>query len=246
MENVLYETFYEIERKHWWCVARRDILDAVLSQELPHGSRLLDIGCGTGFFLETMGDRYEGWGLDQSELAVSMCRARGLDNVHVGSALDVSAVGGEKFDAVTLFDVLEHLDDEAVAMENVLRALNPGGRVILTVPAFKWLWSKHDDVSQHKRRYVREELGGVLTRAGFTIEKLTYFNAYLFPLAVARRLGRKLLNSDDGVEFDMPPEALNRFLMAAFRAETPALLRAKANGAFPIGLSLLAVARAPG
>ena len=230
METVLYETFYEIERQHWWCVARRDILDAVVSREVPAGSRLLDIGCGTGYFLETMGDRYEGWGLDQSELAVSMCRERGLTHVHVGSALDVSAVGNEKFDAVTLFDVLEHLDDEAVAMENVKRALEPGGRVILTVPAFNWLWSKHDDVSQHKRRYVKRELEGVLTRAGFTIEKLTYFNSYLFPLAVARRVGRKVLGKDDGVEFDMPHPALNRLLLAAFRAETPALLGAKAKG----------------
>jgi 2-polyprenyl-3-methyl-5-hydroxy-6-metoxy-1,4-benzoquinol methylase len=245
MEDILYETFYEVERKHWWCVARRDILDAVVSQEVPAGAKLLDIGCGTGFFLETMGDRYEGWGLDQSELAVSMCRERGLSNVHVGSALDVSAVGDQVFDAVTLFDVLEHLEDEAVAMENVRRALKPGGHLIVTVPAFMWLWSKHDDVSQHKRRYVRQQLADVLTRASFTIEKLTYFNAYLFPLAVARRVGRRLTNTDDGVEFKIPADPLNRFLTASFRAEIPAIVRATSRGSFPIGLSLLAVVRAP-
>jgi 2-polyprenyl-3-methyl-5-hydroxy-6-metoxy-1,4-benzoquinol methylase len=146
---------------------------------------------------------------------------------------------------VTLFDVLEHLDDEAVAMDIVKRALKPGGHLIVTVPAFRWLWSKHDDVSQHKRRYVRKELEAVLTKAGFTIEKLTYFNAYLFPLAVARRIGRKLTNTDDGVEFNVPAAPLNRFLTAAFRAETSAVVASTAKGTFPIGLSLLAVARAP-
>jgi hypothetical protein len=127
----------------------------------------------------------------------------------------------------------------------VKRALKPGGHLIVTVPAFRWLWSKHDDVSQHKRRYVRKELEAVLTRAGFTIEQLTYFNAYLFPLAVARRVGRKLTNTDDGVEFNLPAAPLNRFLTAAFRAETPAIVASTAKGTFPIGLSLLAVARAP-
>lgn len=245
MEDVLYHTFHDIEKIHWWCVSRRDILVDLARHLLPQGGRVLDIGCGTGFFIESLmatpGPAITGFGLDASPLAVSMCRERGLANVHVGSAEDLAAVSAERFDAIFLLDVLEHLDDDQDALRKARALLAPGGRIIATVPAFMFMWSKHDEVNQHRRRYTRDQLGAAFTGAGLPLSTLTYFNAYLFPLALARRLGRKLTRTDDGVEFDVPMKPLNDFLRTVFRAETPRILKSGAQGAFPIGLSALAV-----
>lgn len=245
MEAVLYHTFYEIEKVHWWCVSRRDILVDLTRSLLPEGGRVLDVGCGTGFFIESLmagqGPAIEGWGLDAEPLAVSMCRERGLTRVHQGSAADLAAVAGERFDLIFMLDVLEHLDDDQAALREAARLLAPGGRIVVTVPAFRFLWSKHDDVSMHKRRYTRPELAAAFAGAGLPLAKHTYFNAYLFPLALARRIGRRITRTDDGVEFDVPAKPLNDLLRKVFRAETKAVVGADANGAFPVGLSILAV-----
>ncbi len=247
MEAVLYHTFYEIEKVHWWCVSRRDILVDLTRSLLPQGGKVLDVGCGTGFFIESLangeGPKIEGWGLDAEPLAVSMCRERGLTHVHQGSAADLSAVADQRFDLIFMLDVLEHLDDDQAALREATRLLAPGGRIVVTVPAFRFLWSKHDDVSMHKRRYTRAELAQAFGGAGLPLAKLTYFNAYLFPLALARRVGRRLTRTDDGVEFDVPAKPLNALLRKVFRAETAAVLRSGEGGAFPVGLSILAVTR---
>lgn len=252
MEAVLYHTFYEIEKVHWWCVSRRDILVDLTRSLLPQGGKVLDVGCGTGFFLEGLaagaeslmqgeGPAIEGWGLDAEPLAVSMCRERGLTQVHQGSASDLSAVAEQRFDLIFMFDVLEHLDDDQQALREAARLLAPGGRIVVTVPAFRFLWSKHDDVSMHKRRYTRPELAAAFRGAGLPLAKHTYFNAYLFPLALARRIGRRVTGTDDGVEFDVPAKPLNDLLRKVFRAETKAVLGCGPTGAFPVGLSILAV-----
>ena len=245
MEAVLYHTFYEIEKVHWWCVARRDILVDLTRALLPRGGRVLDVGCGTGFFIESLmagdGPPIEGWGLDAEPLAVSMCRERGLTRVHQGSAGDLQAVAEQRFDLIYMLDVLEHLDDDQQALREATRLLAPGGRIVVTVPAFQFLWSKHDDISMHKRRYTRDGLAAAFRGAGLPLAKLTYFNAYLFPLALARRLGRRLTRTDDGVEFDVPAEPLNGLLRKIFRAEAGAVVASGERGAFPLGLSLLAV-----
>jgi SAM-dependent methyltransferase len=243
MEDVLYHTFYEVEKVHWWCVSRKEILVALTHKLLPNGGKILDVGCGTGFFIESVGPQFETWGLDQSPLAVSMCRERGLARVFEGSALDLSAVAEERFDAIFMLDVLEHLDDDAGALEQAKRLLKPGGLIIATVPAFEFLWSKHDDITQHKRRYVRDGLAKLMRKAQLETLQLTYFNSYLFPIAVMHRLGRKWLGTDDGVEFNIPTKALNNFLGSVFRAETQRVLKSGPHGAFPLGLSLLAVGR---
>jgi SAM-dependent methyltransferase len=247
MEDVLYHTFYEIEKVHWWCVARRDILQAVVRDLLPTGGKVLDVGCGTGFFIESLmqepGPRFEGWGLDASPLAVSMCRERGLTHVHEGSATDLSAVAAERFDAIFMFDVLEHLDDDREALAEAAKLLAPGGRIVVTVPAFRFLWSKHDDVSMHKRRYTRAELARAFDDAGLPLAKLTYFNAFLFPLALARRVGRRLTRTDDGVEFDVPAKPVNDLFRRVFQAEQKAVVASGPDGAYPVGLSILAATR---
>ena len=242
MDAVLYRQFQELEREHWWFVARREILLAVLRQHARVGGRFLDVGCGTGYRLERARESFDAWGIDASPIALEMCRERGLERVALGSAEDLTGVGGERFDVAGLFDVIEHLDDDAAALRNVHDVLVPGGVVVVTVPAYMFMWSAHDVVNQHRRRYVRGQLGRVLAGAGFRVEKLTYFNARLFPAALVTRAAKRIVGGS-GSDFALPSPRVNRMLTRAFAGEAPRVLAAGTAGGFPFGLSILAVGR---
>ena len=176
MDPKLLTAFATVERTHWWFTARREILLSVTDRFVPAGGSILDVGCGTGYFIESVSGRYETWGVDPSPAAVAMCHERGLERVVEGSAYDLAAVNGRRFDAVTFLDVLEHLDDDATALREAFRVLRPGGVIIATVPAFMFLWSGHDVVNHHRRRYRLRQLESLFLGAGLGIERLTYFN----------------------------------------------------------------------
>lgn len=243
MDRSLYLKFYEVERAHWWFLARREILYSVLDQFVAPEAKILDAGCGTGFFIERAKERFQSWGVDSSPLAVSMCHERGLDKVFVGSALDLASVSDKTFDAILLLDVIEHVEDDFSALRHAKSLLAPNGVVIITVPAFMFMWSEHDELNLHKRRYVRVQLHNLLRDTGFSIEKLTYFNSYLFPLAVLVRLGNRLFRRRDYDEFAIPGATTNKLMKAVFLAEKKRLLKPTAQNLFPFGLSLLAVGR---
>ena len=243
MDKSLYLKFYEVERTHWWFLARREILCSVTSHFVAPSSRILDTGCGTGFFIEKAKESYDVWGVDSSPLAVEMCHERGLTNVVNGSAIDLSGVSDKRFDAILLFDVIEHVEDDFAALRQARELLTPKGVIIVTVPAFMFMWSLHDELNHHKRRYVKIQLHNLLRDTGFSIEKLSYFNSYLFPLAVLSRWGRRILGRDDGGEFKIPAPRLNHWMKAIFAAETKGLLKLSPTDSFPFGLSLLAVGR---
>lgn len=259
MEEILYKKFREVEAQHWWFQARREIVQAVAAAAISAPdtaqaatgtmqpkARILDVGCGTGFFLDAVKDTYETWGVDASPVAVNLCHERGLKNVFLGSATNLSAVADKQFDAVFFLDVIEHLDDDRAALLNAAALLRPNGVVIITVPAFMFMWTQHDDLNQHKRRYVRAQLETLLRDMHFDILKLSYFNAWLFPVAVAVRTGKKLLRfltpgADAGDEFAMPPARINTLFRNIFASEKKTLLSQR--GTFSAGLSLIAVAR---
>ena len=241
MDETLYHPFLEVERTHWWFRARRDILTALVTRLVPAGGKVLDLGCGTGYFLEGLTPRYEAWGVDFSPLAVRMSQARGLAHVRVGTTEDLTAVNQRRYDLVCLLDVIEHLDDDLGALQKAREVLQPGGHVLVTVPAYRWMWSRHDELNHHRRRYTREELGDVLTRAGFSLERLTYFNCHLLPLAWAVRTWRRLTRDSGENEFALPPAWLNETLRRLFLAERNRLGRGRG---YPFGLCGLAVGRA--
>lgn len=243
MDESLFAAFAAVEDRHWWFRARRDIVLAVADRVVPEGAAVLDLGCGTGFVLERLRERYDACGLDASPIALGLCRARGLERVWLGTPEDLSAVAGRRFRALFLLDVLEHLDDDAGALRRLRDILEPGGRVIVTVPAVRILWSPHDELNGHRRRYTRRSLGAALGDAGYAVERVSHFNAWLFPLALAARLVARAVGPRAPAGLAVPPEPLNRLLLGIFRSERRIVARASSRRGFPVGVSLLAVGR---
>lgn len=239
MEERLIAQMRRDEERHWWFAGRRRVLLGLVGAELPEGARLLDVGCGTGFFLEEAAGRYDVSGLDPSPQAVGFCRQRGLSGVREGGVESLADLAPD-FDAVTFFDVLEHLPDDLGALTLTRRVLRPGGRVVVSVPAYQWLWSHHDDAHGHQRRYTRDLLGARLTAAGFHQVRAGYFNARLFPLAVLVRGVQRLTGRGLEADLQPPAEPVNRLFTALFAGEARRLGRPGSMG-YPFGLSVFGV-----
>lgn len=242
MEERLYRTFYDIEKSHWWFVARQRILKDIIERraKLAPGSRVLDIGCGTGAFLEMLSRDYQAYGTDSSSFAVELCRKRGLQHAYQ-CTLETFPHQALRFDLITLLDVIEHIEHDAALLRQASAFLKPGGCAIITVPAYQFLWSRHDEVNQHKRRYVKSTLRRVLEGSGFHIEMISYFNTILFPAALASRLAERIFRPAKDTTLDIPRPAVNKILTSIFAGER-LLLRALP---LPYGLSLLAFCRRP-
>jgi len=240
MEEFLYPHFYKIENEHWWFAARQKILWNFISKNfsLKSSSKILDVGCGTGAILDTFSKHFDAYGQDVSQQAVDFCKQRGLKNVFRGFLNELPSYLNN-FDLVTAFDVVEHIDDDIGVLKQMSALLMPNGKVLVTVPAFQILWGAHDVVTHHKRRYTKRLLHSVFNQAGLEIERSSYFNFFLFPLAVARRIQAKITNVDEAKDLDMPSPLVNQILRSVF--ETEKFILPTFN--FPIGLSLIAIGK---
>ena len=168
----------------------RGFVEDICRRVTDRRPRILDVGCGTGANLLMLSKYGDAEGVDVSEDALAFCRERGLENVKLGAAEELPYDDGT-FDLVTALDVVEHLDDDLAGLREMRRVLRPGGRVLLFVPTFMFLWGLQDDVSNHRRRYRLPELRRVLEQAGFEIERTTYANITFFlPILVMRKLMR--------------------------------------------------------
>jgi SAM-dependent methyltransferase len=244
-----YEQMYRLEDRHWWFLARRDLLDLAL-QAYPvpaagRAPRVLDVGCGTGGTMErlrALGG--EPVGLDVEPLALAFCRARGHSRLLLGSATALPFTDGA-FDAVIALDVLEHIDDDAAAAREIGRVLAPGGALYISVPAYQSMWSGHDVALMHRRRYVARQLEQVLRDSGgLQIERLTYVISAILPAVWLVRRLQKLLqpNAAPRADVALPHFTLmNRMLRALLAVEGRAALRT----GLPFGLTVFAVARKP-
>jgi SAM-dependent methyltransferase len=246
MEEEFYPAYYRLEGRHWWFLGRRSLFLRVLERQFPPPARpirLLDFGCGTGAFLEHLERFGSVSAVDSDPSAVEFCHSRGRSEVQLVPPGAPLPFADATFDLVTTLDVIEHIGDDVGALRELRRVLRPGGRLLVAVPAFMFLWGKQDEVSHHHRRYTARTMRHALTEAGFAVDRTTYFNTILFPPIAALRLARRLLRrpSTRQSDFDVGPEALNRALGALFGAEA----RVIARWNVPFGVSLLALARRP-
>ena len=243
MDAAEYRRMAAHEDRHWWFVGRRAVLDAVLTAlALPPGARILEIGCGTGGNLPLLARHGTVSAVETDDFARDLATTRSGIAVQAGALPDRLPAHGAPFDLVCLFDVLEHVADDAAALRALAPLLAPGGRLLLTVPAHRWLWGVHDERLHHRRRYARGELRARLEEAGFAMDRLGFFNAALLLPAMAARLLDRWGNRRSALGGGLPPVWLNRLLGALFAAEAPWLRR----HTLPCGLSLLAVAHAGG
>ncbi|OLC54991.1 MAG: hypothetical protein AUH92_03075 [Acidobacteria bacterium 13_1_40CM_4_69_4] len=245
MDLSMYRDFAEVhEDRHWWFVGRRRIVRSLLATLLG-GSRdrtILEIGCGTGGMLPVLAEFGRVTGIDPSEDAIRYSRqrhGRHAELLCVDFPAELPTGGG--FDVVALFDVLEHLDDDLLALRRAASLLDPGGLLVATVPAHRFLWSPHDVINHHRRRYARRELRSRIRESGLLLLRLSYFNTFLFPAVLVARLLRRPASRSPGgrSDFRTTPGLVNSSLAGLFGAER-FLLR---HLDLPFGVSLLAVAR---
>lgn len=236
----MFERMTELGDAHWWFVARRRVLEAVIRRTVrpPKDSAILEIGAGTGHNLAMLGKFGTVDACELDETARGLASAR-LGRPVLGAALpDLSAFPADHYDLVALLDVLEHVPDDKAALGAIRGRLKPGGALLLTVPANRWMWSAHDVAHHHHRRYRRGEIAVLAREAGLEVELLTHFNTLLFPLVAAARIAGKALKRDSADD-RMPPAPLNAALKGVFGLERHLVGRVP----LPFGVSLIAVLR---
>lgn len=221
MQRKFYKDLYDLEDKHWWHKNKRSVVLKLINQFVAVKEkklRILDIGCGTGKNLEDMRGLGSAVGIDISKEAIKFCRKRGLKNVAVGSSYETN-FKKSSFQVSTLLDVLEHTDDKKT-LEELHRVLKPDGFLVITVPAFKFLWSKWDDVLKHKRRYTKSSLRQVLENNGFTVLKISYMYSFLvLPALVIRLIKSKQYKNNYPSDFQLSNPLLNSFFLGLAKLE---------------------------
>lgn len=240
MQAEQIAAMYEFESGHWWFRGKRVLMRRLLGDRLARpGLRILDIGCGAGANALELSAYGEVTAADRSLDALAFVRSRGVSRVVAAEAPFLPFRSGA-FDLVTAFDVIEHVDDDAGFVAELARVLAPGGALAVHVPAWPSLWSRHDEVLEHKRRYTRRGLAGLLAGCdGLRVERLGWTNFSIFAPTAALRWTRKLLGRTEGPDdLGVVPAPLNAVLLGVGRVEA----EVAATVGLPIGLSLAAIA----
>jgi len=220
MDRIVYDRMAAHDSTHWWYRARRDILADYLTREgqLPAQARILEIGCGTGHNLPMLAKfgTVEAIEIDPAAREIASQRL----GQPVGSAPLPALTGVERgaYDLIAVLDVVEHIEDDVAALKAMAECLKPGGKILITVPAHQWMWSAHDTVNHHHRRYSKATLEKAIAAAGLKSRKLGYFNSLLFPLAAASRIAGRLRGKDDSDD-SPPPKLVNSVFETIFRWE---------------------------
>ena len=220
----------------------------LLDDHLPksrNGSqlRLLDVGCGTGTMVASLSRYGCAYGVDVDHEAVGYCLERRLDVV-VQASGEHLPFADESVDVATMLDVLEHIADERGTLAEVTRVIRPGGYLMVSVPAYRFLWGAQDEVSMHHRRYSAGLLRERIEAVGLAVRRLTFFNTLLFAPIAGIRLTRRLIPGlrSEKSDFNFPaPGALNRTLTRVFGLESGLVARAN----LPFGVSILCLAQRP-
>jgi len=233
------QTMTTSEEKHWWHLSKRRLVIDTLEAHDCHGP-CLDIGCGGGATMAAVARTMPVFGIDLSPHSVSFASARGLSAVMQAEASDLP-FAAKSFGTVLALDVVEHHPWPEKMLRQVHRVLVVNGALIVTVPAFQWMWSQHDHILGHYRRYTKPQIRAELEHAGFEVVRTTYFHSWLLPLAWVFRKIRNIVGRGDRPDDAWLPGPLNRLFSGVATLER----RALSGRDLPFGLSLLAVARRP-
>ncbi|OIR06743.1 ubiquinone biosynthesis O-methyltransferase [mine drainage metagenome] len=241
MDKSLYRLFFQIQKKHWWFVAKKKIVLNLISRYLPEtrNQKILDIGCGSGLMLNALENIGQTCGMDMSDDAISFSKEIFGGTIRKGMLPDNIPYDNDSFSLIVALDVIEHVDEDTRALAAIRSRLIEGGKAVITVPAYMFLWSAHDDLNEHKRRYTLTGLAAKLSEAGFNIEKISYFNTLLFPPIYIVRMLNNVLKREGASDIEMPGKVMNYLLEKIFSIEKY-LLRFMN---LPFGVSILAVVR---
>jgi SAM-dependent methyltransferase len=240
MERDIYHKTAAIENIHWWFIGRRVIVEQILKGlSLPKSAEILEVGCGTGGNLPLLSRFGKVYGVELDDTAREYALKREIGIILPGSLPDEIPFTGQLFDLIVMTDVLEHVQDDRIALERLFLILKSGGYILITVPAFNALWSRHDELHHHKRRYDMLRLRTILINSGYDIVKASYINCFLFPVIVGMRLTQRYFKMNDADDLKLYPPIVNRLLEKLFASEGYMLKLIS----LPFGLSLLCVGR---
>lgn len=249
MNEREYDVMCAVEARHWWYAGLHELIVRRVAREqlrLGRPLEILDAGCGSGRLAELLRPFGRVVGCDCSERALAHARGRGVE-VFVADLNDAD-LGEARFDVVTAIDVLYHraIRDDRAVVQRLARALRPGGLLILNLPAYEWLRSRHDRAVHTRQRYTRSTLLPLLTGSGLSVETLCYRLAPLLPLVAAQRLAQRSIDilrpqAEAISDVKLPSAWVNRLLLGVVRLEN----RLVERGRIPWGSSLYAVARRP-
>lgn len=238
MERVIFDRMAELDQTHWWYVARRQILSDLVGRVVkpPKGARILEVGCGTGHNFAMLGGFGHVDGLEVDAPARAIAAQRLGRAVGDAPLPELGGVPDEHYHLIALLDVLEHIAEDRAALASIKAKLAPGGKILLTVPANQWMWSAHDKVHHHFRRYNRATLAKVAREAGLKLDFVSHFNTILFPLAAGFRLLGKVTAREEADDAQ-PAAPLNAAFTSLFGLERHLIGRVP----MPFGVSLAAV-----
>ena len=248
MDKDYYRLYYSIEREHWWFRARENILRSIIEKnilpKIEGKPRILNIGAATGRsseWLEKYGDLVS---LEYDQACIEFVKDKTHIPIRFGDILNLD-LPSDSFDLVCVFDVIEHVEDDQKAVAEIKRVLKKSGYFFITVPAYMHLWSMHDEVNHHFRRYTRKNLSSLFSKDDHI--RVSYFNFILYPMILLSRSlnkmikGKKQTRKSDFESFN-PGGLMNKLLFRIFNSEKGIL---KNNIDFPWGVSLLLLGRKP-
>lgn len=243
MDDELYRLHAEREETYWWWVAKNRIILRLIEKYGPASGRALDVGCGAGGVLAKLSEKYDAVGVDMSPEARAYCHARGLRAVH-GSLPSGLPFAPERdgFDVIVMSEVIEHVHEDRESVAACAGLLNPGGVLVCTVPAHRWLWSSHDDFNHHVRRYTRRGFAALFEELGLQERVMSWYQCASMPLLMAARVGERLKvvmggKAAEKASVQPLPGVINSVLRAGFECEKHVLGRA----GLPWGTSVISV-----
>jgi len=243
MKNDEYQIMYDMEQTYFWFVGKQFLIKTVFQKfgiDLLNRGKILDIGCGTGIILKVLNKFGKACGIEYSNDAIQFLKQRGLDFIVRADANQDLPFMSSIFSAITCLDVLEHLDNDSNLLWEIYRVCQPGGYMIITVPAFDMFWSVHDIALHHRRRYTRSKLLKSIKGMDCKIVKMSYYNTILsFPILAVRKIKSVLFQKTRiQSDFSIPiPPVINRVLSLLFIIEINFLRLIN----LPFGVSFLIV-----